>query len=57
MKQSRWVTLAVFLVATIMLSGCVWEGHDGFRDGDRREHDGGEHHDHDPDHGDHDGGH
>jgi hypothetical protein len=43
MKKSRWITLAIFLVTTVMLSGCIVAGYgDGRYDHD---HDRGEHRD------------
>ena len=51
MKHSRLVTLAIFLVATVMLSGCVVAGYGDRGDG-RYDHDHGEQHDHDHHDGD-----
>jgi len=53
MKQSRLAKLALFTVAAVLLSGCVWGGYGGYRGEDRHEGDHGEQHDrdHDRDHG------
>ena len=56
MKHSRIVKLMIFLVATLLLSGCILDGRGG-RGDDRFEHDHdrGDQHDHDREHheGDH----
>jgi hypothetical protein len=53
MKQSRLVKLAIFLVTTVLLSGCFF----GPGPGDDRHYDHGDHGDHrdQHEHGDHEG--
>jgi len=52
MKQTRLVKMALFLMAAVLLSGCVF---DGDRGGDWHDH--GDQHDHPQYDHDHDGGH
>lgn len=53
MKKSRLITLAILLMTTLMLSGCVWGGYGEHRGEDQHERDRGDYHG--EDHGDHQG--
>jgi hypothetical protein len=55
MKQSRFAKMIAFLVATLILSGCVWEGYGPHRGDDHQDRDRGDQHERD--HGDHGGDH
>jgi hypothetical protein len=56
MKQSQFAKLAVFLAATMILSGCVWEGYGPNRGENHHDRDRGDQHERDHgDRGDHHG--
>jgi hypothetical protein len=59
MKQSLLAKMAAFLVTTLILSGCVWEGYGAHRGDDHHDRDRGDQHEREHgDHGgEHDGGH